>query len=211
MLAVPEFAAGVCAAISLALFVAYFRGTYLDYWGVAVCVFLMSVNFVLYIIAGQFVFARLLRIYPLAGFSTGWEGLRFVVLPALVGLISGLGGTVRFYRAAFVEETEQDYVRTARSRGVSESRILFSHVLKNAAGPILTSVVLAIPSLFLGSLLLESYFAIPGLGSLTVDALNAKDFSVVRAMVFLGTLTYIIGAVLADVSVALVNPRVRLE
>src|SRR5262249_34521238 len=125
MLAVPEFIVSLWVTIALALMVAYFRGTYLDYWGVAVCVFLMSGDFGLYIIAGQYVFAKLLRIYPLAGFSGGVDGLKFIVLPGLVGLISGLGATVRFYRAAFVEETNQDYVRTARSRGVPEGRILF--------------------------------------------------------------------------------------
>lgn len=211
MLAVPEFIVSVWVTIVLALLVAYYRGTYLDYWGVALCVFLMSVNYVLYIVAGQYVFAKLLRIYPLAGYARGPGGLRFIILPALVGVISALGGSVRYNRAAFLEEIGQDYVRTARAKGVPEARILFTHVLKNAAAPILTSVVLGIPFLFLGSLLMERFFSIPGLGAITVDAINSADFAVVRAMVFLGTIAYIVGNVLTDLSYALVNPRVRLE
>jgi len=210
-LAIPEFLASALVTIALALLVAYYRGTYLDYWGVVACVFLMSVNYVLYFIAGQYVFAKLLRIFPLAGYAHGLESTRFIVLPAMVGLVAGLGGAIRFYRAAFLEEMGQDYVRTARSRGVSESRILFKHVLKNAATPILTSLVLSIPFLFMGNLLLESFFGIPGLGSITVDAINSSDFAVVRAMVFLGTVAYILGNVMTDLSYALVNPRVRLE
>jgi peptide/nickel transport system permease protein len=211
MLAIPEFFASIALTIALALLVAYYRGTYLDYWGVALCVVLMSINYILFIFAGQYVFAKLLRIYPLAGFHRGWEGFRFILLPSVVGLISGLGGAVRYYRAAFLEEMGQDYVRTARSKGVPETRILFTHVLKNAASPILTAVVLSIPFLFLGNLIMETFFGIPGLGSITVDAINSGDFAVVRAMVFLGTVAYIIGNIMTDVSYALVNPRVRLE
>jgi peptide/nickel transport system permease protein len=193
MLALPEFIASALVTISAALLVAYFRGTYLD------------------IVAGQWLFAKVLRIFPLAGYDRGITGLKFVLLPGLVGLIAGLGGSVRYYRAAFLEEMDQDYVRTARSRGVPETQILFQHVLKNAASPILTSLVLAIPFLFMGSLLMETFFGIPGLGSITLDAINSSDFAVVRAMVFLGTALYIIGNVMTDLSYALVNPRVRLE
>lgn len=210
-IALPEFIIATWLTVALALLVAYYRGTYLDLWGVGICVFLMSVNYVLYIIGGQFLFAKVLRIFPLAGYHAGWEGLRFAVLPGLVGLISGLGGAIRYNRAAFLEEMDQDYVRTARSKGVPEGKILFTHVLKNAASPILTSVVLSIPFLFLGSLLLETYFGIPGLGSLTVDAIRNSDFATVRAMVFLGTVAYIVGNIMTDISYALVNPRVRLE
>jgi len=211
MVAVPTFLAGAFAAICLALLLASYRATYLDYWGVALCVLLMSVNYVLWFVAGQHLLSRLLRIAPLAGFDRGWEGLKFVVLPALVGVVASLGANTRLYRAAILEEAGQDYVRTARARGVPERRILFRHILKNAASPILTALVLNIPSLFLGSLLLESFFGIPGLGSTTVDAINSADFAVVRAMVFLGTLAYVVGNILTDVSYALVDPRVRLE
>lgn len=211
MLAIPEFFAAAYVTIALALFQAYFRRTYIDTWTSVLCVGLMSVNLLLYVVAGQFIFAKLMRIFPLAGYAHGAEGARFVALPLVVGLLSGLGGTTRYYRAVFAEEVHQDYVRTARSRGIPESRILFAHVLKNAASPILTSLVLSIPFLFLGNLLMEKFFGIPGLGSITVDAIDAADFSLVRAVVFIGTVAYIVGSILTDISYALVNPRVRLE
>jgi peptide/nickel transport system permease protein len=139
------------------------------------------------------------------------DAWKFVLLPTVIGVVSGLGSGVRFYRTVVLEEMNQDYVRTARAKGVGERAVLFRHVLKNASIPILTSTVLAIPFVLLGSLLLESFFGIPGLGSLTVDAIQSQDFAVVRAMVFLGTVLYIIGAVLTDISYAVVDPRVRFE
>jgi peptide/nickel transport system permease protein len=101
-------------------------------------------------------------------------------------------------------------VRTARAKGLSEAAVLFRHVLRNASLPILTSTVAVLPLLFLGSLIMESFFGIPGLGSFTIDAINAQDFAVVRAMVFLGSVLYIIGLILTDISYTLVDPRIRL-
>ena len=117
----------------------------------------------------------------------------------------------RWYRTIFLEEVNRDYVRTARAKGLSELSVLFGHVLKNAMIPILTGVVVVIPMLFMGSLLTESFFGIPGLGSYTIDAIAAQDFSVVRAMVFIGSLLYILGLMLTDLSYVLVDPRVRLS
>jgi peptide/nickel transport system permease protein len=201
------FLAALIIDISLALAIAYFRGTYVDIWGTFLCVLLMSIVYMVYIIGGQFLLGKVLKYAPLAGF----EDWRFVVLPMTIGVISGLGGTVRLYRTFMLDEMNQDYVRTARAKGVAEQPVLFRHVLKNAAIPILTSVVLTIPLLITGSLLLERFFAIPGLGSYLVDAINSQDFAVVRAMVFLGAILYIIGAIMTDISYALVDPRVRLE
>lgn len=205
------FVGGVVTAICFSLAVAYFRGTYIDYWGTFICVLLMSVVYVVYVIAGQYLLGKVLRYFPLAGFQPGLGMWKFTLLPAVIGIISGLGASVRFYRTLLLEEMGQDYVRTARAKGVSEKRVLFRHVLKNASISILTSTVLAIPFLITGSLVLESFFAIPGLGTLTVDAINASDFATVRAMVFLGAILYIIGAILTDVSYTLVDPRLRLE
>ena len=171
----------------------------------------MSIVYVVYIIAGQFLFGKMLKYFPLAGYRGGFDAFRFALLPTIVGVISGLGSSVRLYRTFLLEEMNQDYIRTARAKGVSEQAILFKHVLKNAAIPILTNVVQIIPALFLGSLLLESFFSIPGLGGWLVDAIQNKDFAVVRAMVYLGTLITIIGYILTDISYALVDPRVRLE
>ena len=205
------FFSGLIAAICFALAVAYFRGTYIDYAGTFICVLLMSVVYIVYIIAGQFLLGKVLKYFPLAGYRGGWDAFRFAMLPTIVGVISGLGASVRLYRTFLLDEMNQDYIRTARAKGVNEQRVLFLHVLKNAAIPILTNVVQVIPGLFLGSLLLESFFSIPGLGGWTVDAVTNKDFAVVRAMVFLGTLVTIVGYILTDISYALVDPRVRLE
>jgi peptide/nickel transport system permease protein len=197
--------------ISLALAIAYFRGTYIDGWGTFLCVLMMSIVYLVYIIAGQFLLGKLLKIFPLAGYHTGVQAWKFVMLPAVVSIVGGLGATVRLYRTFFLDEINQDYVRTARAKGVSEWAILFRHVLKNAAIPILTTTAAAIPTLFLGSLLGESFFNIPGLGSYLQDAIDSQDFAVVRAMVFLGAITTIIGYLLTDISYTLVDPRVRLE
>ena len=136
---------------------------------------------------------------------------RFLALPILVGLISGIGGDVRFYRTVFLEESARDFVRTARAKGASEARIMTRHVLRNALIPILTRVVLAIPFLFTGSILLEAFFGIPGLGSMTFDAIAANDFSTLRTMVFVGSLLFIFGQIATDISYGLVDPRVRFE
>jgi peptide/nickel transport system permease protein len=214
----PSFAVGVLVFtaalvvdLTFALLLAYFRGTYVDLWGTLLCVLLMSITYLLYIMGGQYLLGKVLRYGPMAGFLPGVEGLKFLMLPVSIAVVAGLGSTVRLYRTFILDETTQDYVRTARAKGVSEAAVMFRHVLRNAAIPILTSVVLAIPFLLTGSLLLESFFAIPGLGSYLVDGINSQDFAVVRAMTFLGSILFIIGAILTDIAYALADPRVRLE
>lgn len=211
MLATIAFFGGLIVTITLSLAIAYFRATYIDIWGTFLCVLMMSVVYLIYIIAGQYLLGKLLKIFPLAGFHTGAEAWKFVMLPAVVSIVSGIGATVRLYRTFFLDEINQDYVRTARAKGVSERAILFRHILKNAAIPILTTTAAAIPALFLGSLIGESFFNIPGLGSYLRDAIDSQDFAVVRAMVFLGAITTIIGYLLTDISYTLVDPRIRLE
>lgn len=211
-LTVPLLVLGLLVAIPLSLLVSFFRETYIDRMGVFVCVLAMSVSTLLYIIGAQFLIGKLLRWYPISGFDTDLLMMpRFLALPILVGLMSGIGGDVRFYRTVFLEESNRDFVRTARAKGASEPRILTHHVLRNALIPIMTQVVLAIPFLFTGSLLLEAFFGIPGLGSLTVDAINANDFSTLRTMVYIGSLLFILGQVATDISYGLVDPRVRVE
>ncbi|MCH2109949.1 MAG: ABC transporter permease, partial [Polyangiaceae bacterium] len=165
-----------------------------------------------YIIGAQFLLGELLRWYPVSGFdphpSLIW---RFIALPVIVGVISQLGSDVRFYRTVFIEEIHKDFVRTARAKGAGEFAIMGRHVLKNALIPVLTNVVMAIPFLFTGSLLLEAGFGIPGLGSLTFEAISANDFATLRAMVFLGSVLFIVGQILTDISYTLVDPRVRLS
>jgi peptide/nickel transport system permease protein len=198
--------------IVLSLFVAFFRETYIDAAGVFFCVLAMSVSILLYIIGGQYLLGRLLRWFPVSGFDSDPAVVfRFLALPVLVGVANAFGSNVRFYRTVFVEEIHKDYVRSARAKGAGEGRIMSRHVLRNAMIPILTNVVMAIPFLFTGSLLLERAFGIPGLGSITVDAIMGNDFSTLRTMVYIGSLFFIVGQILTDISYTLVDPRIRLE
>ncbi|MGR9106789.1 MAG: ABC transporter permease [Gammaproteobacteria bacterium] len=210
-IAVPSLLLGLIANISFAIMTVFFRSSYLEVWGSVLCVMLMSVSALFYIILGQFLIAIFLQLVPISGYDTGFNAVKFVVLPVLVGVVSGLGSGTRWYRTLFLEEAEKDYVRTARAKGLSEPRVLFSHVLQNALIPILTGVVVILPILFLGSLLTESFFSIPGLGSYTIDAIVQQDFAIVRSMVFLGSVLYILGLLLTDISYTVVDPRVRLS
>jgi peptide/nickel transport system permease protein len=209
---VPTFAIGLLVGITLSLFVAYFRETYIDRAGVVLAVLSMSVSVLLYIIGGQFLISKVLHWFPISGFDPSPDVVyRFLALPILIGVAGGIGGDIRFYRTVFVEETGRDYVRTARAKGAGDGRIMAHHVLRNAMIPILTRVVVAIPFLFTGSLLLESFFGIPGLGSMTVDAIHGNDFSTLRVMVFIGALLFIVGQLLTDIAYTWVDPRVRLS
>jgi len=197
--------------VSFALVLAFFRATYLDFWGVVACVAMMSISSLFYIIGGQYLVSKIWHLVPISGYAGGLDAARFLILPVLISVAAGIGSSTRWYRTIFLEEIGKDYVRTARAKGLSEMAVLFRHVLKNAMIPILTGVVVVIPLLFLGSLLVESFFGIPGLGSYTIDAINAQDFAVVRSMVFIGSVLYIVGLLLTDLSYTLVDPRVRLQ
>ena len=210
-LAIPVFIIGLAVNITFALLMAFFRATYLDFWGVVLCVAMMSISGLFYIIGGQYLVAKVFSLVPISGYTGGADVLKFVVLPVIIGVIAGIGAGARWYRTLFLEEIGKDYVRTARAKGLRESTVLFRHVLKNGMIPILTGAVVVIPTLFLGSLLMESFFGIPGLGSYTIDAIQSQDFSVVRSMVFLGAVLYIVGLLLTDISYTLVDPRVRLS
>jgi peptide/nickel transport system permease protein len=203
-LTVPLFLLGLAIGIGVALFVALFRETYIDAAVLVLCTLTMSISGLL--------FGLLLKWFPISGFDPSAAVIaRFMALPVLIGLVVGFGSDVRLYRTIFVEEMNRDYVRTARAKGAGDARVMFRHVLRNALIPILTNVVVAIPFLFTGALLLESFFGIPGLGSLTVDAINGNDFATLRTMVYLGALLFILAQMLTDVSYTLADPRVRLS
>ncbi len=210
-IALPSFILGMLANITFALIVAFFRATYIDFLAVVTCVVLMSISGLFYIIGGQFLIGKILHWVPISGYDLGTNAIKFTILPVLIGVIAGIGSGVRWYRAIFLEEMGKDYVRTARSKGMSENLVLFRHVLKNAMIPILTGAVVVLPTLFMGSLIMESFFGIPGLGSYTIDAITSQDFAIVRSMVFLGSTLYIVGLVLTDISYTLVDPRIRLQ
>ena len=210
-IALPTFVLGLFVTVSFALLLAFFRATYLDFWGVVLCVAMMSISGLFYIIGGQYLISKLWRLVPISGYTAGLDAWKFLILPVAIGVVSGIGSSARWYRTIFLEEIGKDYVRTARAKGLSEITVLFRHVLRNAMIPILTGVVVVIPLLFMGSLLTESFFGIPGLGSYTIDAINAQDFAVVRAMVFIGSVLYILGLILTDISYTFVDPRIRFS
>ncbi len=210
-IALPTLLIGLLVNISFSMLLAFFRGTYLDLSGVMLCVVLMSISGLFYIIGGQYLFSKLLHLVPVSGYEPGLQAWRFILLPVVIGVFSGIGSSSRWYRTIFLEEINRDYVRTARAKGLPEVRLLFRHVLKNALVPILTGIVVVLPLLFMGSLIMESFFGIPGLGSYTIEAIQTQDFAIVRAMVFLGSVLYILGLLLTDISYTLVDPRIRLS
>jgi len=209
-IALPTFFIALITNISLALLLVLFRGSVLDTSMMIVAVMIMSISGLFYIIAGQVLFSKMWHWVPISGYESGLSGIKFILLPVMIGVFAGIGSGVRWYRSIFLEQINQDYVRTARAKGLSELRVLFGHVLRNGMLPILTGVVVVIPTLFMGSLIMESFFGIPGLGSYTIDAINSQDFAIVKAMVFLGSVLYIVGLVLTDISYTLFDPRVKL-
>ncbi len=209
-LAVPLFLLQIVVSVAFALLLVFFKHSRIDFWGVVACVLMLSISALFYIIVGQFLFSRVFHLVPISGFESGWDAVRFLVLPVILSLLSRLGSEGRLYRAMFLEELGRDYVRTARAKGLSEPKVLFSHVLRNALIPILTSAGSYLPFVFLGSLVFESFFGIPGLGAYVIDAITGQDFAIVRSMVFVGSLIYIASYIVIDVAYTWVDPRMRL-
>lgn len=211
-LSFPAFFLATIISISISLLVSFFRGTIIDRSIVIFCVGLMSISSLAYILFGQWIFAYKFNLFEISGYDSGFPYfIPYVMLPGLIWVVLSVGPDVRFYRTIILDEIYQDYVRTARSKGLSETVIMFKHVLKNAMIPIITYVIIRIPFLILGALLLENFFGIPGLGSITFDAINASDFPVIKAMTILSAIAYIIFSVITDVLYTLVDPRVRLK
>jgi len=210
-IALPVLIIGLMVTVTFALIISFFRATYIDTVGVIACVIMMSISGLFYIIGGQYLAGKLLRLVPISGYEEGLISIKFVILPVIIGVLSGIGNGTRWYRTIFLEEINKDYVRTARAKGLSDSVVMYGHVLRNAMIPILTGVVVVLPSLLLGSLITEAFFGIPGLGSYTIEAIHSQDFAIVRSMVFLGSVLYILGLILTDVSYTIVDPRVRLS
>ncbi len=209
-LAVPTFILGLIVVLGWSLLVVLLRRTRVEAAAVGLSVALMSVSSLFYIIVGQWLFSKVMRLAPVSGWAEGPGMIAFLILPVAIAVFSRLGGDTLLYRAMLLEELGRDYVRAARARGLTEGEVLRRHVLRNALLPVITSSVAVIPMLFMGSLIMENFFGIPGLGSYTLDALAAQDFSVVRTMVFLGTLAYIAGLILTDFVYAWADPRIRV-
>lgn len=218
-LTVPPFLLGILLSVSIALLVCYFRGTVLDRTVVVATVAGMSITPLAYILFGQYVLAYRWDLFPITGWEYPegffdlpgiWTMMSYLYLPWMIWIITGLGSDVRFYRTVLLDEVSQDYVRTARAKGLAEPKVFFKHILKNALIPIITSVVIRIPYLYTGSLLLENFFGIPGLGSLAINGINNSDFPVIKAVTFIGALLFIFFNLVSDVCYALVDPRVKL-
>jgi peptide/nickel transport system permease protein len=209
-LAVPVFILQLIASTAFALLLVFFRHSRIDFWGVVLCVLMLSISSLFYIIVGQFFFSRVLRLVPISGYAGGFDAVKFLLMPVLLSLLARLGTEARLYRAMLLEEIGKDYVRTARAKGIAEHLVLMKHVLRNALIPIITSAGSYLPYVFLGSLVFESFFGIPGLGTFVIEAITGQDFAIVRSMVFLGAVLYIASNVLIDVLYTWVDPRVRL-
>ncbi len=211
-LMVPSFFLTTVFAILIGLVVAYFRGRWIDRVAVILCVFGMSLPMLAYILFGQYFLAYKWGWFPISGYDSDWsDRFQYILMPMIIFVAVSLGYEVRFYRTAILEETGQDYVRTARAKGLSEPAVFFKHVLKNSMVPILTNIVLEIPLLILGAFLLESFFGIPGLGSITIDAVHNSDFPVIKAMTTLVAFLYVFGNLATDILYTLVDPRVSLK
>jgi peptide/nickel transport system permease protein len=209
-LAVPLFVLQLIVSVAFSLLLVFFRHSRIDFWGVVLCVLMLSISSLFYIIVGQFLFSRVLRLVPISGYAPGLDAVRFLALPIMLSLLSRLGGEARLYRAMFLEEIGKDYVRTARAKGLAEHIVLGRHVLRNALIPIITSAGSYLPYVFMGSLVFESFFGLPGLGAYVIEAITKQDFAIVRTMVFVGSLLYIATYILIDVAYTWADPRVRL-
>ena len=206
-LTVPILLGGVVVALMLALLAAATRGRWVDRAVLVFSAVLMSVNYVVWVLAGQFFLSYKAGLFPVWGYGSAF----YLVLPVLIGIFSSLGADVRFFRTAILDEVYMPYVLTARAKGLSGWTIMTRHVLRNALIPIVTYVSLSIPYLFTGSLLLESFFGIPGLGSVSINAIHSADMAVVRTVVVLGSLLYQFVNLLTDVLYAFLDPRIRMS
>ncbi len=212
LLTVPAFFVGLALSVVFALYLVFIRNGVVDLAASLACVALMSVPVMVYIIAGQFLVAQVLNYFPAFGFQLeGFSTAKFLLLPVALMVVSGLGADVRLFRAMFIEEMGQDYIRTARAKGVSSALVLLRHVFKNGLINLITLVVASLPFLIMGSVVLENFFGIPGLGNKLFSAIQAPDFAVVQASVFLGSLLYLGGLLLTDICYAWADPRIRLQ
>jgi len=210
MITIPVLFVSLIISVFVSMLSAMFRKTYIDTSVVFACIVAMSIVYFLYIIGGQFLFAKVLKWYPVSGWSdtSVWY---FLALPIVIGIIASVGESTRFYRTIMIHEINSDYIRTARAKGLGDMAILVKHLLRNAMLPILTRVIMLLPYMFTGSLLLESFFSIPGLGRLMVDSIVNNDFSTLKAGVYLSAILYIVANIISDISYTLVDPRVRLK
>ena len=210
-LTIPVFVLNILLSIIIALVLTQVRGSFLDQSTMVSCLAAMSISSLAYILFLQYYLGYKLALFPISGWDPSFFGRwEYLILPILIFVILSLGGKILFYRTIFLDEIYQDYVRTARSKGLGTKSVLFKHILRNALIPIITLEVLSMPFLILGSILVESFFAVPGLGGLLVLAINNADFPVIKAMTFIGAVLYMIFQLISDLLYVVVDPKVRL-
>ena len=211
-LTLPAIASTTMLSVSIALVAAFYRGQKLDRFLLITAVIGMSISFLVYIVIGQYILAFRFPIFQIHGYQDGiFERWQYLTLPILIMVIVGMGYDTRFYRSVMVEESGQNYVTTAFAKGLSKRKVMFKHMLKNAMVPIITRVMISVPFLVTGSLLLESFFGIPGLGSMLLDALNSSDLPVIKAYTVLISVLFVLSNLATDVLYAVFDPRVRLS
>ncbi len=211
LLGLPATILSTFIGLMIAFMVAYRRGQWLDHIVRFSCIAAMSISVLSYILFFQWLFAFKFSWFPISGFSFSFpQMLSYVILPGFIFFILSLGQDVRFYRTIVLDEFFQDYIRTARAKGLSEKEIYFKHLLKNILVPVVTYIIINLPAILLGALLLESFFSIPGLGGMTLQALNDSDFPVIKAMAIFSSVVYIILNIVTDIFYKLVDPRMKL-
>ncbi len=211
-LSIPAFVIATVLSLLISLVVAFYRGKGIDLTVRVLCIAGQSISALAYILFFQYFFAYKMGWFEISGFEFGFPNfVPYIALPAIIFILLSLGPDVRFFRTVILDEIYQDYVRTARAKGLGEVVILLKHVLRNAMIPIITYVVIQIPTLILGALLLENFFSIPGLGGITLNALNSSDFPVIKAMAILSSVLYIILSLVTDILYTIADPRVKLK
>ncbi len=207
----PAFVLSNILVVSVALWMTKYRGTIWDRLLVLFCIVMTSISALVYILVGQGVFAYKLGLFEITGYDHGFPYfIPYILLPTLIQVLLNFCYTYRFYRTIMLDEIYQDYVRTARAKGLEENVVLFKHVLKNVLIPIITTLVKDIPGLIFGSVLIENFFGIPGLGNLVVNAMNCADFPTIKAATVVAAVLSIVFSIIGDVLYTLVDPRIKL-
>ena len=207
LLMLPVFFGELLLGILLGMIAAVRHGKFSDQLILFFSVAGMSISYLVLILFGQWFFAYYLDLFPV----WGWGDIRYLLLPVAIGILNGAGGGVRFYRTVFLDELNREYIRTAHAKGIAPVKVYFKHLLKNALIPVITRASTVLPFLFTGSLLLETFFGIPGLGYASINALNDGDLQMLKALVIVSALLFTLINLLTDLAYAWADPRVRLK
>ncbi|WP_342265160.1 ABC transporter permease [Cardinium endosymbiont of Philonthus spinipes] len=208
---VPAFLIGNGLVITVALWMTQYRGTIWDRLLVVFCIIMTSISILVYILVGQLFFACKLRMFPIMGYAKGFVAcVPYIMLPTIILVLLHFCYHYRFYRTIMLEEIYQDYVRTARAKGLQEKVVLFKHVFKNVMVPIITTFVKDLPSLLFGSVVIENFFGIPGLGNVVIDAITCCDFPTIKAVTIIAAVLSVLCNIVGDLLYTLVDPRIKL-